>query len=95
MCESRGDRPGLPSLINPTVSVDVKQHSAALVNSSVYRTPCRFCRQPFAVSELDRSGSGFQQGRCLTTEGTLSIETKLHVPEHASCNSHAATEVYR
>ena len=27
MCESRGGRPGLPSLINLTVSVDVKQHS--------------------------------------------------------------------
>ena len=27
LCESRGGRPGLPSLINsPTVSVDVKQH---------------------------------------------------------------------
>ena len=27
MCESRGGRPGLPSLIRPaTVSVDVKQH---------------------------------------------------------------------
>ena len=27
LCESRGGRPGLPSLIKPTVSVDVKQHS--------------------------------------------------------------------
>ena len=26
MCESRGGRPGLPSLIILTVSVDVKQH---------------------------------------------------------------------
>ena len=26
LCESRGGRPGLPSLINPMVSVDVKQH---------------------------------------------------------------------
>ena len=26
MCESRGGRPGLPSLINLKVSVDVKQH---------------------------------------------------------------------
>ena len=26
LCESRGGRPGLPSLIAPTVSVDVKQH---------------------------------------------------------------------
>ena len=28
LCESRGGRPGLPSLISRTVSVDVKQHSA-------------------------------------------------------------------
>ena len=28
LCESRGGRPGLPSLISLTVSVDVKQHSA-------------------------------------------------------------------
>ena len=27
MCESRGGRPGFPSLIVRTVSVDVKQHS--------------------------------------------------------------------
>ena len=27
LCGSRGGRPGLPSLISPTVSVDVKQHS--------------------------------------------------------------------
>ena len=27
LCESRGGRPGLPSLINLMVSVDVKQHS--------------------------------------------------------------------
>ena len=30
VCESRGGRPGLPSLISPTVSVDVKQHSTSL-----------------------------------------------------------------
>ena len=33
LCESRGGRPGLPSLKKPTVSVDVKQHSTwALIN---------------------------------------------------------------
>ena len=26
LCESGGGRPGLPSLISPAVSVDVKQH---------------------------------------------------------------------
>ena len=30
LCESRGGRPGLPSLISLTVSVDVKQHSTML-----------------------------------------------------------------
>ena len=36
LCESRGGRPGLPSLPNkPTVSVDVKQHSTTTYWSCV------------------------------------------------------------
>ena len=42
LCESRGGRPGLPSLNKPTVSVDVKQHSANYMlgeQGSIGRTP--------------------------------------------------------
>ena len=30
LCESRGGRPGLPSLISLMISVDVKQHSTSV-----------------------------------------------------------------
>ena len=40
LCESRGGRPGLPSLISLMVSVDVKQHSTTAASLSP-QCPCR------------------------------------------------------
>ena len=43
LCESRGGRPGLPSLLNkPTVSVDVKQHFNK-TSPSLTNKPYGFC----------------------------------------------------
>ena len=40
LCGSRGGRPGLPSLISPMVSVDVKQHSTQRSERIVPNKPC-------------------------------------------------------
>ena len=34
LCENRGGRPGLPFLMKPTVSLDVKQHFSQQIQSS-------------------------------------------------------------
>ena len=51
LCESRGGRPGLPSLISLTVSVDVKQHSTNQHQLSRLVEPFQLSAQLWEVDE--------------------------------------------
>ena len=63
LCESRGGRPGLPSLISLMVSVDVKQHSTTVTT--------------IIVQELCESGGG-RPGLSVLTSLLVSVDVKIY-----------------